>query len=62
MWNLKKMIQGNLFTKQTHRVIDQTHGYQELRVGREIGWEFGTDRYTLLYLFNKDMVIFCCYI
>ena len=28
----------NLFTKQTHRVIEQTHGYQEVRVGREIGW------------------------
>ena len=38
MWKLKKMIQMNLFTKQTHRVIEQTHGYQEVRVGREIGW------------------------
>ena len=62
MWNIKKMIQMNLFIKQTHRVTEQTHGYQEVRVRGEIGWDFGTVRYTLLYLFNKHMVIFCCYI
>ena len=30
MWNLKKMIQMNLFTKQkeTHRLKEQTDGYQ----------------------------------
>ena len=29
MWNLKKMIQRNLFTKQTHRHRKQTYGYQK---------------------------------
>ena len=31
MWNLKKMIQMKLFTKQkqTHRLREQTYGYQE---------------------------------
>ena len=29
MWNLKKkMIQMNLFTKQKHRLREQTYGYQ----------------------------------
>ena len=52
MWNLKKMIQMNLFTKQkqTHRVREQTYSYQEGRVRGGIDWEFGIDMYTLLYL------------
>ena len=35
MWNLKKMIQMNLFTKQkwTHRLRKQTYGYQMGKVG-----------------------------
>ena len=35
MWNLKKMIQMNLFTKQkqTHRCRKQTYGYQREKVG-----------------------------
>ena len=35
MWNLKKMMQMNLFTKgkQAHRLREQTCGYQEGRVG-----------------------------
>ena len=34
MWNLKKMIQINLFAKhkQTHRLGKQTYGYQRRRV------------------------------
>ena len=27
MWNLNKMIQINLFRKQTHRLREQTYGY-----------------------------------
>ena len=36
MWNLKKMIQMNLFTKQkqTHRHRKQTYGYQR---GKRVG-------------------------
>ena len=35
MWNLKKMIQMNLFTKQTqtHRHRKQTYGYQRRKAG-----------------------------
>ena len=35
MQNLKKMIQMNVFTKQkqTHRLREQTYGYQRGRVG-----------------------------
>ena len=35
MWNQKKMIHMNLFTKQkqTHRLRKQTHGYQRGKVG-----------------------------
>ena len=35
MWNLKKMIQMNLFTKQeqTHRLQKQTYSYQRGKVG-----------------------------
>ena len=43
----------NLFTKQkqTHRLREQTYGYQgERGVGGGIDWEFGIDIYTLLYL------------
>ena len=35
MWNLKKMIQINLLTKQTHRYRKQTYGYQRERA--EVG-------------------------
>ena len=37
MWNLKKMIQMNLFTKQkqTHRFRKQTSGYQRGKEGRD---------------------------
>ena len=36
MWNLKKLIQMNLFTKQkqTHRLQKQTYGYQRGSMGR----------------------------
>ena len=35
MWNLKKMIQVNLFTKQkqTYRLRIQTYGYQRGKAG-----------------------------
>ena len=37
MWNLKKMMQVNLFTKQkqTHRYRKQTYGYQGVKWGRD---------------------------
>ena len=49
MWNLKKMVQMNIFTKQkqSHRCGKQTYGYQGW--GR-INWEIGIDIYTLLYI------------
>ena len=53
MWNLKKMIQTNLLTKQkqTHRLRENelmvTRG---ARVGEGIDWEIGIDVYILLYL------------
>ena len=39
MWNLKKMVLMNLFTKQkwSHRYRKQTYGYQGIR-GRGIDW------------------------
>ena len=46
MWNIK-MVQMNLFTKQTH-VVNQRG-----KEGRGINEEFGTNRYTLLYI--KDI-------
>lgn len=36
--------QMSLFTKQTHRHREQTHGCQEGRGGGGIGWEFGLSR------------------
>ena len=37
MWNLKKKIQMNLFTKQkqTYRLRKQVYGYQRGKVGRK---------------------------
>ena len=35
VWNLKKMIQMNLFTKQTLRHRKQTYGYQRGKEGRD---------------------------
>ena len=48
----KKKIQMNLFPEQnqTHRLREGTYGYQRGCSGRGVGWEFGTDMYTLLYL------------
>ena len=43
MWNLKKMIKMNLFTKQ--KQTDWGNGG-----GERIDWEFGIEMYTLLYL------------
>ena len=42
----------NSFTKQkqTHRIREQTYGYQGGSVEGGIDWEFGIDMYTLLYL------------
>ena len=61
MWNLKKIVQMNLFTKQkqTHRFRERTYGYREEGWGEGIDWEFGIDMYTQLYLkeiTNKDLL------
>ena len=52
MWNLIKMIQKNLFTKQkqTHRFQNQTYGFQRETVGRsdKLGvwnWHVNTPMY-----------------
>ena len=55
------MIQINLFTKQkhTHRLREQTYGYQGEGWGEGIVRQFGIDMYTLLYLkwiTNKDLL------
>ena len=46
------MIQTNLFTRQksTHRIKEQTYGYQGEECSGGKDWEFGIDMYTLLYL------------
>ena len=51
MWNLKKMIQMNLFPKQkrTHRLQKQTW-LPKGEGGGGINWEIGIDIYTLLYI------------
>ena len=52
MWNLKIMVQMNLFTKQkqTHRLRERTMVTSGEGWGRGIDTEFGIDTYTLLYL------------
>ena len=53
MWNLKKMVQMKLLTKQkqSHRCRKQPYGYQEGKGGwGGINWETGIDIYTLLYI------------
>ena len=52
------MIQMNLFTRQTHRLRDQTYGYQGEQWEGETDWEFGIDTYTLLYFkwITKDLL------
>ena len=59
MQNLKKIIQMNLFAKQTHRLREQTYGYWGEGCGGGIVREFGIDMYTLLYLkwiINKELL------
>ena len=52
MWNLKKMIQTSIFTKQkqTHRLREQLMVTRKKEWRGRIDWEFGIDMYTLLYL------------
>ena len=52
MWNLKNMIQMNLFIKQkqTHRLREWIYIYQGGRMGWGIDQELGIDTYILLYL------------
>ena len=48
----RTMIQVNLLAeqKQTQRHGTQTCGYQVGKVLGRINWEFGNNRYTLLYI------------
>ena len=60
MWNLKKKVQMNLFTKQkqSHRCRKQSYGYQG-GWGVGINWEIGINVYTLVYIkqiTNKDLL------
>ena len=51
MWNLKKMVQMNLFAKQkqSHRCRKQSSRYQG-KGGGVVNWEIEIDRHTLLYI------------
>ena len=55
MWNLKKMIQANLFIKQklTHKCRKQTYGYKGERWG-EINEEFGISICICMLLYIKQ--------
>ena len=58
MWNLK-IIQINLFIKQTHRFRECTYGCQGERLGGRESWGVWMLRYTLLHLkwiINKDLL------
>ena len=54
MWNLKDMVQMNLFTKQkqSHRCRKPTYGCQGRSKQRKetIHWDIGIDIYALLYI------------
>jgi len=51
MWNLKKYVQINLFTKQkqTHRHRKKTYGHQRGK-GGGINWDFRINIHILLYV------------
>ena len=52
MWNLIKMIQRNLFTKQKpgSKILKPNYGYQRENHGGRINLEVGIIIYTLLYI------------
>ena len=50
LWNIKTMIQMNLFIKHCLTDLENKHVYHGEGWGRRIVREFGIDRYTLLYL------------
>ena len=59
MWNLIKMIQNNVFTKQTQTQGFQTYGCQRGNTGGgEMDWEVGIGIYTLYTksITNKDLL------
>ena len=51
MWNLKKMVQVNLFTKQklSHRYRKQTYGYQGGKGGRDNLGYWDWHIHTIIY-------------
>ena len=50
MWNLKKKVQINLFTKHNCRVIDVDNKLMATGGIGWINWEIGVDIYTLLHI------------
>ena len=61
LWNLIKMIQKNLLTKQkqTQRFQSQIYSYQGANVVGGMDWGSGIGTYTLLYItpvYNKDLL------
>ena len=61
MWNLKKMVQMKLFTKQkqSHKCRKQTYDLPGGKEWREMNWETGIDIYILPYIkqiTNKDLL------
>ncbi len=57
MWNLKSMIQINLFTKQkqTHRLRKPIYGYQRGKVCGGINQEVGINKCMPLFILEKEM-------
>ena len=45
-----KVIQMNLFTKESHRCRKQTEGSRREKRGKGINWEIGIEIYTLLHI------------
>ena len=63
MWNLNKMIQVNLFTKQkqTHKYRKQTYFPKNRRGAQEeVNQEFGVNINTLLYIkyINSKVILY----
>ena len=57
MWNLKKYEQMNLYKEkeQTTDIENKLMVTKQERKGKEgINWEFGVNRYTLLYKIDKQ--------
>ena len=55
MWNLKKKIQNELiYKREIHSQPYKTNLWLLKGKGGEINWEFGINRYILLYKIDKQ--------